>query len=120
MSVPPPLLLIAAASTEREGLTEMLERRGHAVTHVEDGMQGRTILEGQPEAGLVAGDADAEVGGGLVGLEHGRGGRGAAARDPARTAEEDECRALVHLPPEFRAARSGPFSSRALTSVGVP
>ena len=53
MSVPPPILLIAAASTERDGLTEMLERRGHAVTHVEDGMQGRTILEGQPEAGLV-------------------------------------------------------------------
>jgi two-component system, NtrC family, nitrogen regulation response regulator NtrX len=53
VSVPPPILLIAAASTEREGLTEMLERRGHAVTHVEDGMQGRTILEGQPEAGLV-------------------------------------------------------------------
>jgi DNA-binding NtrC family response regulator len=31
----------------------MLERRGHAVTHVEDATQARTILEGQPEAGLM-------------------------------------------------------------------
>ena len=53
MSALPPILLIAAASSEREGLTEMLERRGHAVTEVEDGTQGRTILEGQPEPGLV-------------------------------------------------------------------
>jgi DNA-binding NtrC family response regulator len=32
---------------------EMLERRGHTVTEVEDGAQARTILEGQTEAGLV-------------------------------------------------------------------
>ena len=53
MSAPPPILLIAAASREREGVTEMLERRGHAVTEVEDGTQARTMLEGQPQAGLV-------------------------------------------------------------------
>jgi two-component system nitrogen regulation response regulator NtrX len=53
VSAPPPILLIAAASREREGVTEMLERRGHAVTEVEDGTQARTILEGQPQAGLV-------------------------------------------------------------------
>jgi DNA-binding NtrC family response regulator len=53
VSAPPPILLIAAASREREGVTEMLERRGHAVTEVEDGTQARTILEGQPQAEMV-------------------------------------------------------------------
>ena len=53
MTAPPPILLIAAASGERQGVTEMLERRGHTVTEVEDGTQARTIVEGQPEAGLV-------------------------------------------------------------------
>lgn len=53
MTAPPPILLIASPSGEREGVTEMLERRGHAVTHVEDATQARTILEGQPEAGLM-------------------------------------------------------------------
>jgi len=49
----PPILLIAAASGERQGVTETLERRGHTVTEVEDGTQARTIVEGQPEAALV-------------------------------------------------------------------
>ena len=53
MTAPPPILLIAAASGERQGVTETLERRGHTVTEVEDGTQARTIVEGQPEAGLV-------------------------------------------------------------------
>ena len=53
MTAPPPILLIAAASGERQGVTEMLERWGHTVTEVEDGTQARTIVEGQPEAGLV-------------------------------------------------------------------
>jgi two-component system nitrogen regulation response regulator NtrX len=53
VTAPPPILLIASPSGEREGVTEMLERRGHAVTHVEDATQARTILEGQPEAGLM-------------------------------------------------------------------
>jgi two-component system, NtrC family, nitrogen regulation response regulator NtrX len=53
VTVPPPILLIAAASSEREGVTEMLERRGHAVTQVDEGTQARTILEGQPEPGLI-------------------------------------------------------------------
>jgi len=53
VTAPPPILLIAAASGERQGVTEMLERRGHTVTEVEDGTQARTIVEGQPEAGLV-------------------------------------------------------------------
>ena len=34
MSVPAPVLLIAADSGEREGLAEMLERRGHTVTAI--------------------------------------------------------------------------------------
>jgi CheY-like chemotaxis protein len=53
VTAPPPILLIAAASGERQGVTEMLERRGHTVTEVEDGTQARTIVEGQPETGLV-------------------------------------------------------------------
>jgi DNA-binding NtrC family response regulator len=53
VTAPPPILLIAAASGERQGVTEMLERRGHTVTEVEDGTQARTIVEGQPEAALV-------------------------------------------------------------------
>jgi DNA-binding NtrC family response regulator len=53
VTAPPPILLIAASSGERQGVTEMLERRGHTVTEVEDGTQARTIVEGQPEAALV-------------------------------------------------------------------
>src|SRR4029453_16392523 len=53
VTVPPPILLIAAASSEREGVTEMLERRGHAVTPVDEGTQARTLLEGQPDPGLI-------------------------------------------------------------------
>ena len=40
MSVPPPVLLIAAETGEREGLAEMLERRGHTVTRLEQAAAG--------------------------------------------------------------------------------
>ena len=53
MSAPPPILLIAAESGEREGLAEMLERRGHAVTQVEQAAQARAILDERPEPDLV-------------------------------------------------------------------
>ena len=53
MSVPPPILLIAAESGEREGLAEMLERRGHAVTQVEQAAQARAILDEKTDTDLV-------------------------------------------------------------------
>ena len=53
MSAPPPILLIAAESGEREGLVGMLERRGHTVTRVEQFAQARPLLEGAQESGLV-------------------------------------------------------------------
>jgi two-component system, NtrC family, nitrogen regulation response regulator NtrX len=53
VSAPVPVLLIASGSGERESVKEMLERRGHAVTEVEQANEARTILEGRPEAGLV-------------------------------------------------------------------
>ena len=45
MNALPPILLIAAGSSEREGLKEMLERRGHAVTDVEEAGEARTYLD---------------------------------------------------------------------------
>ena len=53
MSAPAPILLIAAESGEREGLAEMLERRGHTVTQVEQAAQARAILDEQPDPALV-------------------------------------------------------------------
>lgn len=53
MSVPPPILLIAAESGEREGLSEMLERRGHAVTQVEQAAQARAVLDQASDPSLV-------------------------------------------------------------------
>jgi two-component system, NtrC family, nitrogen regulation response regulator NtrX len=53
VSVPPPILLIAAQSGEREGLAEMLERRGHAVIGVEQAAQARAILDESPDPALV-------------------------------------------------------------------
>jgi DNA-binding NtrC family response regulator len=53
VSAPPPILLIAAASGEREGLAEMLERRGHAVTLVEQAAQARRQLDERPDPSLV-------------------------------------------------------------------
>ena len=49
----PPVLLIAASSSEREGVKEVLERRGHAVTAVDDVGPARLMLEGQPDPALV-------------------------------------------------------------------
>jgi DNA-binding NtrC family response regulator len=53
VSAPPPILLIAAESGEREGLAEMLERRGHAVTQVEQASQARAILDESTDPSLV-------------------------------------------------------------------
>jgi DNA-binding NtrC family response regulator len=53
VTAPPPILLIAAESGEREGLAEMLERRGHAVTQVEQAVQARAILDGSADPTLV-------------------------------------------------------------------
>jgi DNA-binding NtrC family response regulator len=53
VSAPSPVLLIAAGTGEREGVKEMLERRGHAVTEVDDATQARAILEDRPDPGLV-------------------------------------------------------------------
>ena len=53
MSAPPPILLIAAESGEREGLAEMLERRGHAVTQVDQAAQARAFLTDRSDTGLV-------------------------------------------------------------------
>jgi two-component system, NtrC family, nitrogen regulation response regulator NtrX len=53
VSAPAPILLIAAESGERDGLTEMLERRGHSVTQVEQAAQARAILDEKTEQSLV-------------------------------------------------------------------
>ena len=53
MSAPVPILLIAAATGERESVREMLERRGHGVTEVGQATDARAILDGTPEPGLV-------------------------------------------------------------------
>ena len=53
MSAPAPILLIAAESGEREGLAEMLERRGHTVTQVEQAAQARAILDEKTDPSLV-------------------------------------------------------------------
>ena len=53
MSAPPPILLIAAESGEREGLAEMLERRGHAVTQVEQAAQARVVLDDAADPAIV-------------------------------------------------------------------
>ena len=53
MSAPPPILLIAAESGEREGLADMLERRGHVLTQVEQAAQARAILDEHPDPDLV-------------------------------------------------------------------
>lgn len=53
MSAPPPILLIAAESGEREGLPSILERRGHALTLVEQAAQARAILDDHPDPNLV-------------------------------------------------------------------
>jgi DNA-binding NtrC family response regulator len=53
VSAPAPILLIAAESGEREGLAAMLERRGHAVTQVDQAAQARAVLVERSDAGLV-------------------------------------------------------------------
>ena len=53
MSAPAPVLLIAADTGEREGLAEMLERRGHTVTRLEQAAQVRAILDEQPDTDFV-------------------------------------------------------------------
>jgi DNA-binding NtrC family response regulator len=49
VSAPAPILLIAAASGERESLKEMLERRGLQVVDVDEAAQARTLLEPRSE-----------------------------------------------------------------------
>ena len=53
MSAPAPVLLIAAASGERDGVKEMLERRGHQVTEVDESAQARTVLDTKPDPSLI-------------------------------------------------------------------
>ncbi len=53
MSAPAPVLLIAAASGERDGVKEMLERRGHQVTEVDESAPARTILDTRPDPSLI-------------------------------------------------------------------
>jgi len=53
VSAPAPILLIAAESGEREGLIEMLERRGHAVSRVEQAAQVRAALDERPDTEFV-------------------------------------------------------------------
>ena len=53
MSAPAPVLLIAADTGEREGLAEMLERRGHTVTRLEQAAQVRATLDEQPDTDFV-------------------------------------------------------------------
>ena len=53
MSVPAPVLLIAADTGEREGLAEMLERRGHAVTRLDQAAEIRAALDEQPDTDFV-------------------------------------------------------------------
>jgi DNA-binding NtrC family response regulator len=53
VSAPAPILLIAAESVEREGLIEMLERRGHAVSQAEQASQVRAVLDEKPDTEFV-------------------------------------------------------------------
>jgi two-component system response regulator AtoC len=53
VSAPAPVLLIAADTGEREGLAEMLERRGHVVTRLEQAAQVRATLDEQPDTDFV-------------------------------------------------------------------
>jgi len=53
VSVPAPVLLIAADTGEREGLAEMLERRGHTVTRLEQAAEVRATLDEQPDTDFV-------------------------------------------------------------------
>jgi DNA-binding NtrC family response regulator len=53
VSAPAPVLLIAADTGEREGLAEMLERRGHTVTRLEQAAQVRATLDEQPDTDFV-------------------------------------------------------------------
>jgi DNA-binding NtrC family response regulator len=53
VSAPAPVLLISAESGEREGVAEMLERRGHTVTRLDQAAQVRTIIDEQPETDFV-------------------------------------------------------------------
>jgi two-component system, NtrC family, nitrogen regulation response regulator NtrX len=53
VSAPAPILLIAAESGEREGLAEMLERRGHVVTQVDQAAQARAILDERSDSDVV-------------------------------------------------------------------
>jgi DNA-binding NtrC family response regulator len=53
VSVPAPVLLIAADTGEREGLAEMLERRGHTVTRLDQAAEVRAALDEQPDTDFV-------------------------------------------------------------------
>jgi two-component system, NtrC family, nitrogen regulation response regulator NtrX len=53
VSAPAPVLLISAESGEREGVAEMLERRGHTVTRLDQAAQVRAIIDEQPETDFV-------------------------------------------------------------------
>jgi two-component system response regulator AtoC len=53
VSVPAPVLLIAADTGEREGLAEMLERRGHTVTRLDQAAEIRALLDEQPDTDFV-------------------------------------------------------------------
>lgn len=53
MSAPPPVLLIAAASSERDGLVDMLERRGHGVTPVDQAADARTFIDARTDLSFV-------------------------------------------------------------------
>jgi DNA-binding NtrC family response regulator len=53
VSAPAPVLLISAETGEREGVAEMLERRGHTVTRLDQAAQVRTIIDEQPETDFV-------------------------------------------------------------------
>lgn len=49
MTAPPPVLVIAAGSGERDGLVEMLERRGHGVTLADQASEARAFVETRAE-----------------------------------------------------------------------
>jgi DNA-binding NtrC family response regulator len=53
VSVPAPVLLIGADTGEREGLAEMLERRGHTVTRLDQAAEVRAVLDEQPDTDFV-------------------------------------------------------------------
>jgi DNA-binding NtrC family response regulator len=53
VSVPAPVLLIAADTGEREGLAEMLERRGHSVARLDQAAEIRAALDEQPGTDFV-------------------------------------------------------------------